>query len=326
MQGLDGSILLIHHWDTDGLCSASLILDALRREDVETWTPFLGTFSLTKTDIAWAQSFDSVLICDMALPARNVEEIAEKTRVIMFDHHHQEPIDGIKHVNPVSAGASGDEYPSCTWVIREHFDLPVSLRIVLGYVGDREQKIKDNPRFWGLTQGFMEKEGLGFDELLEMVRRIDSSYNVGDREAVMRAPHILRGCNGEKAVLDNVEWKRNLEKLEEKLAEVSSESPEVVDGIQVKRLDTPYAIISQVTRRLAWNTGKDTIVLNTGFFKDQDQLYSRSNIVDMHHLIELAKKHGYNAGGKKDVIGAIIPKKDTEKFLAETIDYIKKNR
>ena len=99
MLVLDGSILLIHHWDTDGLCSASLILDALGRMDVETWTPFLGTFSLTKEDITWAQNFDIVLICDMALPARNVEEIAEKTRVIMFDHHHQEPIDGIKHMN-----------------------------------------------------------------------------------------------------------------------------------------------------------------------------------------------------------------------------------
>ena len=49
-------------------------------------------------------------------------------------------------------------------------------------------------------------------------------------------------------------------------------------------------------------------MVNTGFFADQDQLYSRSNNVDMHDLIEQAKEHGYNAGGKKDVIGAIIPK------------------
>ena len=100
----------------------------------------------------------------------------------------------------------------------------------------------------------------------------------------------------------------------------------MIDGVQVKRLDTHYSIISQVTRRLAWDTGKDTVVINTGFFKDQDQFYSRSNIVDMQPLIESAKEHGFNAGWKKDVIGAIIPKAETESFLLETLEYIKKNR
>ena len=126
--------------------------------------------------------------------------------------------------------------------------------------------------------------------------------------------------------MSNDKWKQNLQKLDIKLETVLSEPPEIIDGVQVKRLDTPYAIISQVTRRLAWDSGNDTIVVNTGFFDDQDQLYSRSLTVDMYHLIERAKKKGYNAGGKKDVIGAIIPKTETEKFLAETIEYLKKNR
>lgn len=322
----DGRVLLIHHWDTDGLCSGALLLDYFGRDDIDTWTPLLGTFYLLPEHIEMAQSYDHVVVCDMALPADNIMAIAEKTRVTVIDHHHQDPIEEITHINPVAYGASGEEYPSNTWVIKEHLGLSLSLKIILGYIGDREQKIKDNPPFWKQTQEYLEERGIKFDDLLELVYRIDSSYKVGEREAVMQAPQQLREYETREDILENKEWADNLRKLEEKLDKVLSEPPELVDGVQVKRLDTPYAIISQVTRKLAWGTGNDTVVVNTGFFPDQDQLYSRSNIVDMHKLIERAKKYGYNAGGKKDVIGAIIPKSDTERFLAETIEYIKENR
>jgi single-stranded DNA-specific DHH superfamily exonuclease len=321
-----GSILLIHHWDTDGICSASLILDHLQREDIDTWTPPLGTFYLTEEHIEMAQGYHNVIICDMAIPASNVQRISEKSNVTMIDHHHQDPIQGITHVNPVARGMSGDMYPSNTWVIKEELGLPVSLKIILGLVGDKEQKIKENSIFWEIIESFMNKKRLQFEHLLELVYRIDSSYKVGNRDAVMKAPHLLRNYNDRKDILGNTEWKKSLINLEEKLEKVLSEPPECINGVQVKRLNTPYAIISQVTRRLAWGTGKDTVVINIGFFDDKDQFYSRSNSVDMHHLIESAKEYGYNAGGKKDVIGAIIPKQETEKFLLETIKYFDKNR
>ena len=326
MFELDGSTLIIHHWDTDGLCSGALILEQLGERNGETWTPPLGTFYLTDEHIEYARGFDNVIICDMALPAGNVKAIAEQANVIMFDHHHQDPIDGINHINPVAHGASGDDYPSNTWVMKEHLGLPLSLIVLLGFIGDREQKIKDNPPFWSIILGYMAENAVSFQELLDLVYRIDSSYKVGDRDSVAEAPHLLRGYMTRDEILGNEKWKANLENLEKKLDKVLSEPPERVDGVQLKMLDTPYAIISQVTRRLAWGTGRDTVVVNTGFFEDQDQLYSRSSTVDYHDLITKAMAHGFNAGGKKDVIGAIIPKSETENFLEETIEYIKKNR
>lgn len=326
MFELDGSILIIHHWDTDGLCSGALILDQLGDRKAETWTPLLGTFYLSETQIEYAKSFDNVIICDMALPADNVRSIAESAKVIMFDHHHQAPIEGITHINPVANGASGSEYPSNTWVIREKLGLPLELKILLGFIGDREQKVKDNPPFWALVQKYMAENNVTFEDLLELVYRIDSSYKVGDRDSVAEAPHLLREYKTPSDILGNKKWMKNLEDLEVKLEKVLSDPPEMVDGVQLKRLDTPFAIISQVTRRLAWDSGKDTVVVNTGFFEDQDQMYSRSQTVDYHDLITRAKELDFNAGGKKDVIGAIIPKTETESFLVETIDYIKKNR
>jgi hypothetical protein len=172
----------------------------------------------------------------------------------------------------------------------------------------------------------MDENNVSFEGLLELVYRIDSSYKVGDRDSVTEAPHLLKRYKTRDDILGNKKWENNLLNLEEKLENVLAEEPDLIDGIQVKRLDTPYAIISQVTRKLAWGSGKDTVVVNTGFFEDQDQLYSRSQTVDYHGLIEWAKQLGFNAGGKKDVIGAIVPKKDTEGFLGETLDYIRKNR
>jgi len=317
-------VILIHHWDTDGLCSAALLLNYFKINNIKTWTPPLGTFYLTDDHIEMAKEFDNVIVCDMALPESNIRKIAEESNVIVIDHHHQDPIDVIKHINPIAWGASTESYPSCTWVIKNELELPTSLKVILGIVGDREHKIKDNPPFWELTRSYMKKEGVSFDELLELVYRIDSSYKIGEREAVMRIPHILKEYKDPTDIIRNREWENNLKKLDEKLKKVLSEPPEFIDGIQVKMLNTSYSIISQVTRKLAWDAAKDTIVVNTGFFDDQDQFYSRSNTVDMHNLIERAQKQGYNAGGKKDVLGAIIPKPDTGKFLLETIEYLKK--
>ena len=52
---------------------------------------------------------------------------------------------------------------------------------------------------------------------------------------------------------------------------------EEINGVIFKKINTPYNIISTITRKIAWDTGKNTIVVNTGFFDDSDQIYMRSN-------------------------------------------------
>jgi hypothetical protein len=88
-----------------------------------------------------------------------------------------------------------------------------------------------------------------------------------------------------------------------------------------KEINTPYNIISTVTRKLAWNSGKNVIVVNTGFFHDQDQVYVRSNN-NLKKMIERAKAMGFNAGGKNEVLGAIVPKKKRQPFVKEIIDFL----
>ena len=124
-------------------------------------------------------------------------------------------------------------------------------------------------------------------------------------------------------ILTNPIWSANRLKFDKLVEEILHDPPEEINGVLFKKLDTSYNVISTITRRIAWGRGKNTIVLNTGLFSDQNQLYARSQETDMRPLIRRAKTLGYNAGGKKDVLGVIIPKDSTDAFMIEVINYLR---
>ena len=320
---LQGDGLIIHHWDADGLCSAALLLGYLKPRSLANMCPNIGAFYLSDEEIGCAEGFDYVIVVDMALPEADVRRLSEETRVVIFDHHHQDPIRGVEHFNPVAHGAEAADYPSCTWVIKEKLGLPLGMHVALGFIGDREHRIMENPRFKTPTEEYLANEGITFDEALKLVGLIDSSYKVGDKKGVEEAPRVLMGYSKPDEIRNNGRWRRNLRLFQIKLTEILEEPPEEKNGVLVKRLDTGYAVISAVTRSIAWGTGRDTIVVNTGFFPRHDQLYSRSSRRDMQPMIERARELGFNAGGKSDVLGAIVPKKETAAFVEELLGFFK---
>lgn len=323
MKNLRGDGLIIHHWDADGVCSAALLLKYLEGRQVENRTPTIGAFYLTEEEIGYAKGFDYVIVADMALPEADVKRISGETKVVVFDHHHQKPIPGVTHVNPVAHGASTTDYPSCTWVVKESLGLPLTLPVVLGFIGDREKRIMENRRFWEITESYLNEAKTSLEDLLSLVALIDGSYRVGDKAGVEEAPRLINGYTSPEDFRGNDKWRRNLRLFEEKMEELMAEPPEEEDGVLLKRLHTRYSVISAITRRIAWGTGRDTIVVNTGFFDDHDQLYSRSVSTDMQPMIARANELMYNAGGKKDVLGAIVPKEQTEFFIGELLRFFK---
>ena len=88
--------------------------------------------------------------------------------------------------------------------------------------------------------------------------------------------------------------------------------------IFILKINSRYYIISRVGRRISdKNPDKITVIVNTGFFRDFDQIYIRTNNypINITEVIEYSVSKGYTAGGKDDVMGIIIPKIDTESFL-----------
>ncbi|MFA5102530.1 MAG: single-stranded DNA-specific exonuclease, partial [Candidatus Thermoplasmatota archaeon] len=109
--------------------------------------------------------------------------------------------------------------------------------------------------------------------------------------------------------------------LEKEIAHSVDAPYEEKDHVLLKRIHTKFNIISTVTRQIAWKTGKDAVVVNTGFFKEMDQIYVRSK-KDLQPLIQQGKMCGYRCGGKKEVLGAVIPKEKKETFLKEIISFL----
>jgi hypothetical protein len=313
--------LLIHHWDTDGICSAALLLQRLG-ENVVNKTPLLGNYFLTEDELtAYSSGYEFVIVADMALPEDNIRRLASSSQVFIFDHHLQPLITGVFHENPISRGESPEKYPSASWIINTFLGNQVNLYALLGVVGDHEERIESNKNFNSILLNFCLQHQVTFKEMLAMVYLLDSNYKMGDRRAVMEAPRFLLGTTDSRGILRYQPWKKHLAELEDEISKWVGVSGEVRKGVCLKRISTKYNIISTVTRRVFWSLKTDTVVVNTGFSKETDQVYVRSG-KNLQGLIEVGKSQGFKCGGKAEVLGAIVPKGKTEDFVSCVIDVL----
>jgi len=320
---LRGKGLLIHHWDADGISAACLLLKKLNDKDIVNKTPHLGNYFLTEDEVDEYSKYDFIFIVDMSLPEDIILRLAEKSKVFIFDHHLGKEIKSVYHNNPIIKGENPNEYPSASWIVNDFLGNQINLYSLLGIVGDHEQKIKNNMKFYSIIKEFCKKQELSFDDLLRMCYLIDSNYKLGDKGSVEKAPHILLSYDSAEEILDNPIWNENYDNLNEEISKQLENIGDIIEGIIFKKIDTSYNIISTITRKIAWDSGKNTMVLNTGFFQDKDQLYVRS-LKNIESMIERGKSLGYKCGGKKEVLGVILPKEKTESFVNEILEFLKK--
>lgn len=322
LEELTGKGLIIHHWDTDGICSAHLILEHLTDKKIENKTPVLGNYYLTDDELKNYSKYDFIILVDMSLPINNILTLSENAKVMIFDHHLGKEIEEIFHHNPVIKGENPDKYPSASWIINDYLGNKVNLYALLGVVGDHEQKIKNNTEFYKKITDFCKQNNLEFDDMIKMVYLMDSNYKIGDKKAVEEAPNLLKNDSAEQ-ILNNKKWNKNLALLDEEIKKILDKKSDEIEGAIFKKINTPYNIISTITRKIAWDTGKNTIVVNTGFFADRNQIYMRSN-KNAEPIIQKGKQLGYRCGGKKEVLGAIVPKEKTDSFVKEILEFLKK--
>lgn len=319
---LKGRGLLIHHWDTDGICSAKLLLEHLFGKDIVNKTPQLGNYFLTEEELEEYSKFDFIIVADMSLPEKNILRLAEKAEVMIFDHHLGKVIEKVFHQNPVIKGENPDKYPSASWIINDFLGNNINLFALLGIVGDHEQKIKNNKDFYKKITDFCDNNNLEFNDMLKMTYLMDSNYKLGDKTAVEKAPHLLLVNDSADYILNNKTWNENLQKLNEEITKILEKPSDEIKGVILKKINTPYNIISTITRKVAWETGKNTVVINSGFFNDNDQIYMRGS-KNAEPMIQRGKSLGFKCGGKKEVLGAIVPKNKTDSFVQELLEFLK---
>ena len=71
--------LLIHHWDTDGICSAALLYDFLLANDSQiiTSTLQIGNYRLTPEIYEKAHNFEFIIIADIAVMKKDVLKLQQ---------------------------------------------------------------------------------------------------------------------------------------------------------------------------------------------------------------------------------------------------------
>lgn len=306
--------LVVHHWDTDGVCSAALLKDYIGAQKF--MTPTIGNYYLTDKEILRIKEEkpDLIVIADMALPKENIIRLMEVAGVpvVMFDHHHQDKIEEIMHVNP------GIGHYSAGWVINEYFEKEQNILSVLGAIGDKETAVKaDND-----VQNVLSAAGITFEEATRIVELIDSNYILMDKEKVSKAVEIIYNNKEKiKKLLDNEIFLDNVKQIEAEYNSQLGKESEEKDNLLIHKIHTDLNLISKITRKIsADNPKKVVLIINDKPELTNIYLRRKNYPIDLRELIEIFKEWGLNVGGKKEVLGAYVPKD----MVGEVVNKIEK--
>jgi single-stranded DNA-specific DHH superfamily exonuclease len=302
-------MVVIHHWDTDGITSAALLIKALNLENLFNLSPPIGEFRFDERIKRAVEEAERVYILDLNLPSE-VEKIEKDT--IFIDHHPQERIENplVKQINPA---LSGEETLSTSFVISRYFDIWNSWS-ALGTIGDAGTKAFEIPK----VRELLARENLSEKEALRLVELIDSNYISMDREGVEEAVRVMLE-NSARELLTYEPWIKKVEEIKNAI-ENAILNVEKEDNVALIEFSSPLNIISKVARKAVWEMGYDGALVINSDFHGKAQLYFRVSPrmverIDLLKVIKELKAKGFSAGGKREVLGCICEKKGVEEAL-----------
>jgi hypothetical protein len=308
-------MLVIHHWDTDGICSAAKIMNLFG--DASNMTPPIGDFNLDdRIRKAISEEKGRSFVLDLNL-GKGKDAFNERTTFI--DHHFpQTRIAGIEHINPVMDGKPSANYPSCTTVVSETYGSWDHLS-ALGAFGDVGKKAMEHP----MIRKVQEDSGHTIDDFLTAQALIDTNYVMMDRNAVEAS---VRSVHSMAEILGNERWQSNRVLIKQAIGDALSHLT-VDNDVAVIDFKSHYNIISKVTRRAVWDMGHWAAVVSNRDFPGKAQTYLRvrdASCMDVTSITMLLKEMGFEAGGKSDVIGITHPRNRTDSLVRFLMDQLKR--
>lgn len=324
----DENVLIIHHWDTDGIASACILMRELEKMgcgEIDNCIPPLGEYEMRDEwiRVTGIDPPDLVITADLCIPRDNLLKIRDgiDREIVMFDHHARSPVaeDDIHFVN--YASLRNEEWVSNTLVLNKFFGRDEDVLSALGVVGDKGRKAEGYRDVWPPFERDLRSAGSDLKTLLRATELLDSCYKSGRRKAAVRRPWLLKNKRRGgivDAILGDEELRTFDEEIRQIIETLSGEEPERRGAVLFKRIDSGFQIISALTRKLSDLYPDDEVVVNGGVFEDKSQLYLRSKRRDVRPVIELVKEMGQSAGGKTDVVGAVV----RDEMLNDVLDHI----
>lgn len=317
------TIVLLYHWDCDGLASAAMVQQALA---ILPWNgtlhllhPQINYYFLTPRELEHIRALapDVIVTVDLNFSQDVIFALEQCVKnIFVFDHHEQ-----TAKIN--KPGLQDPTVPGCSFLLASALRQPQSLIAVLGMIGDQEDRLASAfPAFYTIVERVLAQEGLDFATALRITKRIDMLSMIGDHKALEYGIALLRD-DPRRALSDP----RLNEYANMLAAELTRWETAMLhdDGMGVfyGSLDSPYHILSEITRRQA-KKYSDHIIICDQHLGEWSNLYvrTRRGDIDLSFLVDIARKRGYNAGGKKEVAGILLPLQDFSSFRQEVFELL----
>lgn len=315
-------LLLLYHWDTDGLASAALFLNYIEQVSPQTegvlMSPTINNYFLTEKELGKIRSFDSevLVIVDINFDVTVIEQLEELVKeVFVFDHHSQT-------ANIRRPGVQDTRYPGCSMMVNDYLMKPLSLVAILGMVGDQEDRIVENKEFYPPVQKMMKENSLTFDDVQRITKLVDTMYMVMDVEGLQYAIQLLR--SDPMLAVHDERLLANKRKLQEVMKrECLKEMKDMGKNILYMPIQSEMSLISEVTRARA-KEYPDKIIVTDQIRGADASLYVRRRDydIDLGVVADLARSKGFNAGGKPEVVGVVLPSVSVPEFRKEVISLL----
>jgi len=324
-------VLVLHHWDCDGLCSAAMMFNYLKEIngtiDVVYFLPGLGHYFLVEKDFLKIQNIkpDIIFIVDMALQKKDILVLKSMTNELyIFDHHKQQRITEVNHINPQTTGNINSlDYPSAGWVINDFFKKGQNILSVLGAIGDQESRVKNN----NVIKTILDATSLTFSDCSRIIENIDSCYVTGNKEEMYYIVEIMKNKTPDlNSILKNSELLKNKKLIKNSINKIIDEGfiQDDEKGIIIKWISSNFHIISDITRKLSKKYPEYLIITVNKDDNDLANMYFRTADPkeDLSPILNYAKANGYNAGGKKEVVGIFCPVTKIEEVIKDTLNIL----
>lgn len=315
-------LLLLYHWDTDGLACAALFMKHVETvspaTEIVLMHPTINNYFLLEHEYAFIRDAapDVLLTTDINFPVDVIEKLESiVSRVFVFDHHSQTV--GIQR-----PGVQDPSYPGCSMLVNDYLMQPLSLVSVLGMVGDQEERIQEDARFYPQVEEMMKQHQLTFEQVLRLTKLIDTAYIVGDTTGLEYGIQLL--TSHPIAALTDARLLKNETAIRKELDRECAIPPqEVAPHVLFTPISSRMNLISEVTRTLSRAHPDALIVTMQKRTHDASVYVRRRNLsLDLGVIVDFARSRGYNAGGKPEVVGIVLPLEHADTFTKDLFELL----
>ena len=291
---------VLTHWDTDGIVSASKLLEVVKTNEV--YIPRIGSWRFSAIP---QEAFGDVLyVLDYSLPDQDWVEVCKRVKDLVYIDHHPggKPPCG-KVINPAFEGKAP---PSASVVVSEYYGLPLDWRDAVAIAADLVEP-EGNP----IWEEIVRKKNLDKGKVKEVAALLNSCYRLYDYDCIKKYIFILKDVALDDLYNDKELWERR-KRVQEMIDELVKKAKcEKVNGIKVCFVEGPHTFTNALWKRLREG---ETIVVT--LYDGRARVYCRGGDRDYTTLIKKLRDMGVEeVGGKVQVCSAYVRPEELEEVL-----------